>query len=384
DDTEAQYDWWVSSKAYFDGIIDQAERVPHFLNRQNMFEVPSDFYRDFEEMRKKDAEREKMYEQMRKFMEGMNFGLVREGNKGPTIVSRHYGIRDSSEFQSNQGGRSSFQTQANNLFLNMGKSTNWQTPMSSQPGSSNWQSQMAAQSATPFMQPAISSHPGTYNWQSQIPSHMGNLNSQTPIETHPDVAGLLDQTPYVEQAPTTVLPKERGNKNKNKVHKATILPLNLENIFDDDNEGSGDIMFVVGQFTETDQHIIGTLDGTTRPYPAWNDVDCEGTENLLSELIKLWTPLINNILQERGCFSETRGPHYFEFAYNDGMGIDVPQQPNFSDCEVITCWLISCFCSKSNSIVNGDSQAFWESIRNKICQYFYSSRCENTRDCGYD
>ncbi|GJV80435.1 phospholipase-like protein [Tanacetum coccineum] len=24
---------------------------------------------------------------------------------------------------------------------------------------------------------------------------------------------------------------------------------------------------------ETDQHIIGTLDGSTRPYPAWNDVD---------------------------------------------------------------------------------------------------------------
>nr|GFB42375.1 hypothetical protein [Tanacetum cinerariifolium] len=229
DDTEAQYDWWVSSKAYFDGVIDQAERVPHFLNRQNMFEVPSDFYRDFKEMRKKDAEREKMYEQMRKFMEGMNVGL---------------------------GGRSSFQTQTNNSFLNMGKSTNWQTPMSSQPGSTNWQSQMAAQSATPFMQPAISSHPGTYNWQSQIPSHMVNLNSQTPIETHPDAVGLLDQrpsmyrqTPYVEQAPTTVLPKERGNKNKNKIHKATILPLNLENIFDDDNEGSDDIMFVGGQFT---------------------------------------------------------------------------------------------------------------------------------------
>nr|GEX14530.1 hypothetical protein [Tanacetum cinerariifolium] len=49
DDTEARSDWWVSSRAYFDGVIDQAERVPHFLNRQNLFEVPSDFYRDFEE-----------------------------------------------------------------------------------------------------------------------------------------------------------------------------------------------------------------------------------------------------------------------------------------------------------------------------------------------
>ncbi|GJR67396.1 hypothetical protein Tco_0013461 [Tanacetum coccineum] len=125
---------------------------------------------------------------------------------------------------------------------------------------------MAAQLATLFMQPAIPSHPGTYNWQSQIPSHMGNPNSQTPIETHPDAAGLLDQnipnrgkreqrpsmyrrTPYVEQPPTTVLPKQRGNKNKNKAHKATVLPLNLGNVFYDDNEGSDDIMFVGGQFT---------------------------------------------------------------------------------------------------------------------------------------
>nr|GEW67501.1 hypothetical protein [Tanacetum cinerariifolium] len=167
DDTKARYDWWVSSRAYFDGVIDQAERVP------------------------------------------------------------------------TDGVRSSSQTQANNSFLNMGTPTNWQTPMPTQLGSSNWQSQMAAQSATSFMQPGIPSHPGTYNWQSQISSHMDNLNSQTPIETHPDAAGLLNhnipnrgkrkqrpsmyrRTPYAEQAPTTVLPKQRG---------------------------SNDIMFMGGQFT---------------------------------------------------------------------------------------------------------------------------------------
>nr|GEW06546.1 phospholipase-like protein [Tanacetum cinerariifolium] len=27
---EARYEWWISSRAYFDGLIDQAERVPHF------------------------------------------------------------------------------------------------------------------------------------------------------------------------------------------------------------------------------------------------------------------------------------------------------------------------------------------------------------------
>nr|GEZ80617.1 hypothetical protein [Tanacetum cinerariifolium] len=173
DDTEARCDWWVSSRAYFDGILNNKKEI---LNNK----------KKIEEMRKNDAEREKMYEQMRKFMKRMNVGPVREANKGPVIVRQHYGISDFSDFPSNQ-------TQANNSFFNMGTPTNWQTLMPSQPGSSNWQSHMMAQSATPFMQPAMLSHPGTYNWQSQIPSHMGNLNSQTPIETHLDGAGLLDQ-----------------------------------------------------------------------------------------------------------------------------------------------------------------------------------------------
>nr|GEY13609.1 phospholipase-like protein [Tanacetum cinerariifolium] len=126
DDTEARYDWWVSSRAYFEGVIDQAERV-------------------------------------------------REANKGPIIVNQHYGISDFSEFQSNQN------------IPNRGK-------------------------------------------REQRPS-------------------MYRRTPYMEQAPTTVLPKQRGNKNKNKVQKATVLPLNPRNVFDDDNEGSDDIMFVGGQFT---------------------------------------------------------------------------------------------------------------------------------------
>ncbi|GJS89610.1 phospholipase-like protein [Tanacetum coccineum] len=38
DDNEARSDWWISSKAYFDGFIDQVERVPFDLSRQNMHE----------------------------------------------------------------------------------------------------------------------------------------------------------------------------------------------------------------------------------------------------------------------------------------------------------------------------------------------------------
>nr|GEW12729.1 hypothetical protein [Tanacetum cinerariifolium] len=83
DETDARSNWWVSSRAYFDGGIGQAERIPRHLNRQNLYEVPSEFYRQFkkqkrdfeeqkrvvEQIRKKDAEREEMYEHVRNLME---------------------------------------------------------------------------------------------------------------------------------------------------------------------------------------------------------------------------------------------------------------------------------------------------------------------------
>ena len=46
----------------------------------------------------------------------------------------------------------------------------------------------------------------------------------------------------MEQPPTTILPKQRGNKNKNNVMKANLSPLNLRNAFDDENEGGDDVI----------------------------------------------------------------------------------------------------------------------------------------------
>ncbi|GJZ25968.1 hypothetical protein Tco_0570221 [Tanacetum coccineum] len=66
----------VSSRAFFDGHISEATRITRHVNRQNEDDVPSDFYREFEEqkrvlkeMMKKESAREQMYNQMQKFME---------------------------------------------------------------------------------------------------------------------------------------------------------------------------------------------------------------------------------------------------------------------------------------------------------------------------
>nr|GEW52473.1 hypothetical protein [Tanacetum cinerariifolium] len=174
-----------------------------------------------------------------------------------------------------------------------------------------------------------------------VPTHMGRPNLQTTIETHHDVDGIFDQnilnrgkkeqfprkyklTSFMEQPPTTILPKQRVNKTKNKGKNANLAPLNLGGAFEDDNVEENNVTFLGSQFDgnfliyenvdptkhmnswmellirrrnakanwtvaytgtisvhpennrfiiPTDQHVIGTLDGTTRPYPAWNDVD---------------------------------------------------------------------------------------------------------------
>ncbi|GJZ14104.1 hypothetical protein Tco_0549334 [Tanacetum coccineum] len=90
----------------------------------------------------------------------MNVQPVRQENKEPIIVEQHYGLSDFSQFQSMQGGPSSFQGHVNSSYFNMGTLPNFQTPMLSQPGSSVWQRQMPVQSATQYWQPSTSSHHG--------------------------------------------------------------------------------------------------------------------------------------------------------------------------------------------------------------------------------
>nr|GFA18295.1 phospholipase-like protein [Tanacetum cinerariifolium] len=99
DDNEARSDWWISSRAYFDGFIDQVECVPFDLSRQNMYEIPSDIYRQFVEQ-KIELERNRKDEQMLKFKEEMNARSVRQENKEPINVGQHYGFSDFSQFQS--------------------------------------------------------------------------------------------------------------------------------------------------------------------------------------------------------------------------------------------------------------------------------------------
>ncbi|GJU19789.1 phospholipase-like protein [Tanacetum coccineum] len=326
DETEARSDWWISSRAYFDGRIGVAERVPRHVNRQNMYEVPSELYRqleeqkrdldkqkkEIEEIKRNEAKQLEMFEKMHKFMEDMNVEQVRPANKEPIIVSQHYGISDLSQFPSKQGVPSPFQTHPNSSsFFNIGTPTHWQTPRPSQHGSSNWQAQMSAQvgpsnwqshmpaqSATPYWQPAFPSHPGTYN-----------PNLQPSIERHHDAAGLFNQvrrenyvdytdflnnpeqvyldcymkdylvpvTFWQQLVPHLCMPAFDSNTPMGWLsgeHMNSWMELLIRNR---PNNAPWIVAYTntisVHQenqrfLIETDQHTIGTLDGSTRPYPA--------------------------------------------------------------------------------------------------------------------
>nr|GFC10173.1 hypothetical protein [Tanacetum cinerariifolium] len=94
DETEARSQWWVSSRAYFDGRSFEDEQIPRHLNRNSYFEVPSEMYREFKEqrrgyqqMKEKNAD---MYEKMTRFIEDMRW--VPEVNTTPIIADQHFGV----------------------------------------------------------------------------------------------------------------------------------------------------------------------------------------------------------------------------------------------------------------------------------------------------
>nr|GFA09430.1 phospholipase-like protein [Tanacetum cinerariifolium] len=199
DEFEAGSDWWVSSRAYFDGHTSEAARIPYHVKRQNE-DVPLEFYREFEERKrvmnelmKKEVARGKMYTQMHKFMEDMQVGPMRQAKKGPIIVDQHYGLRFP------QGGPSSFPTQRSTSFFEVNL----------------------------------------------------NILNRERREACPSTYRRIQ---YMDLPRTMVLPKKRGDKTKNKGKNANVSPLNLGNAFVDDNIGADDVL-IMGEH-ETDNYFV--------------------------------------------------------------------------------------------------------------------------------
>nr|GFB80124.1 hypothetical protein [Tanacetum cinerariifolium] len=163
---------------------------------------------------------------------------VPEAHTTPIIADQHFGVSDMSRFQSYQGAPSAFNTLANNSsFFNMPTPSNLPTPnQSNWLSPSNWQTPNQSILGTPNSQPPIPSQPGTSNWKNQMPSRRQD-------------ARILD--------PVQILIRERIENANWTLAKSGTVCLHPEN---------NRFMILTGP------HNIGTLDGSVRPFPSWNDV----------------------------------------------------------------------------------------------------------------
>nr|GEU75160.1 reverse transcriptase domain-containing protein [Tanacetum cinerariifolium] len=190
DDNEARSDWWIPSKAYFNGFIDQ--------------------------------------EQMLKFKEEMNARPVRQENTVPINVGQHYGFSDFSQFQGMQ-----------------------QRQMPEQSASHYWQPSPQPGSYYSFGQ--LQSHIDRLNLQTTIEMHHdvdGIVNQNIPNRgKRQQLPRKYLVTPFTVQPPTTIVPKQCVSKTKNKGKKASLLPLNLGGVLEGYNEEDKNVTFFGSQFT---------------------------------------------------------------------------------------------------------------------------------------
>nr|GEW42888.1 eukaryotic translation initiation factor 3 subunit A-like [Tanacetum cinerariifolium] len=209
DDTEAGLGWWVSSRNFIDNWMNKKGGGTNY---------------------EKDVERDKMYDQVRNFMNDMNVGSVQQAKKELIIVGQHYEISDLSRFQSLQ----------------------------------------------------MPSHSGTPNRQTPIPSHphdAGLFNPNILNRERREVrSSIYSRTPFMDLPPITVLPKKHGDKTKNKVKNANVSPLNLGNAFADGNVGGDDVM-IMGERDTGNLFVYENFDpskslknvGSLQSYVDWPD-----------------------------------------------------------------------------------------------------------------
>nr|GEW02828.1 hypothetical protein [Tanacetum cinerariifolium] len=99
------------------------------------------------------------------------------------------------------------------------------------------------------------------------------------------------RSPYTEQPPTTILPKQCGNKNKNNVLKANLSPLDLGNAFDDENEGGSDVIFLVANSLVKREGCVNYTEFLNDPHHIYLDCYMKG----YSVPVTFWKQLVPHL-----------------------------------------------------------------------------------------
>ncbi|GJV06711.1 phospholipase-like protein [Tanacetum coccineum] len=440
---EAKAEWWVSSRAFFDGHICEPPQIPTAVSN-DLYQRVAEHNRLIKELQQQNVDQYKIMNSMNKnFKEGLNASSMPGPMKAPFEVREHFGLSDLSGFQNTECGPQLFTTQASGSFLEGTQTTptyprtpHIGTPMS-QPGFASCSSrlihhtdvfgvdamQRAKRDTRPskyFLSPycplpettitptkrkrlwllvscATAEYLSFYNVdpakvvRGQYVDCMTFLNAPeyvyldfyikgytVGVQFWQELVPLLCKGGYYEHQKL----REVGWLSDDQINcwmeliirarppgaRYTVAKTGMSSLH------MGSQKFIL----ETDEHIIGMLDGSSRLYPSWDDVDivymplhCNGNHwvtcvvNLPSSIIHVidslpnddryhtlkahlskWTSLLNVMLLKDGHFQRTRRlPYNFKLVYNDGFCFPIPGQRNFSDCGVVTGWVIESLCS---------------------------------------
>ncbi|GJS04394.1 retrotransposon protein, putative, ty1-copia subclass [Tanacetum coccineum] len=356
---EARADWWVSSRAFFDGHIREPPRIPSPVNFHSRDDPPVDIYRCMEEqdrtlkeLKEKNVAHEEMYNKMNKFLQSSPYLATVDpiGQYGSSHNRDVGGVIPNVMNQERRVVRPSmyFQSPYTNLpdttvapkkqpDKSKNKARNGKAP------SFDLGNMVIDDNAVDDEVMITDCHIKGYRvmelfWRELVPDlYMGGYYK---VNDAGNVGWLSDD--QINAWMELII--------RNRPHGARFTVAKVGTA----SKHPGSQMFVI----ETDEHIKGTLDGSTRPYPSRDDVDWVSVyaDKCRRESLE-WTKTVNGILEYLGHFERTRRqPYNFQYFYNQGLHFQTPQQANFSDCEVVTCWLIYKLSVGEDPMVYGDRQ----------------------------
>ncbi|GJS83937.1 phospholipase-like protein [Tanacetum coccineum] len=244
DAVETQAEWWLASKAFFDGHIRESPTIPPPVNQHSRDDVPEYIYRRMVEQHNLLKELEDKIKAHKLMINQMNedlqvncnaIGRIPGPMKGTVYVGEHCGLSEFSGLQNTQG----------------------------------------------FTQDVMNR------------------------ERRDSRPRIFFRSPYMLFPPTTVVPKKWTKKSRKKTSTVDISAFDLGNVVGDDNAQDDEVRITGARATgdfisfenvdpnkctvaksgtaslhpgtyifllQMDRHLRGTLDGSTCPYPSWDDV----------------------------------------------------------------------------------------------------------------
>ncbi|GKC09480.1 ribonuclease H-like domain-containing protein, partial [Tanacetum coccineum] len=267
DAVEAQAEWWLASKAFFDGHIRESPTIPPPVNQHSRDDVPEYIYRRMVEQHNLLKEQEDkikahnlMINQINEDLQAMRGGRIPGPMKGPVYVGEHCGLSEFSGLQNTQGftqvGPRMFTMLTNSFFEGV------HTLM--YPGSFN--ELMPSRYLTSFPvtpthmeQQGVSPSPCTYptkidpTSQDGRPSHTCDVGGVIPDVMNRERSDsrpmIFFRSPYILFPPTTVLPNKQTKKSRKKTSTTDIFAFDLGKVVGDGNVQDDEVRIIGARAT---------------------------------------------------------------------------------------------------------------------------------------